>query len=95
VSPSISLLKDEYRGIYTSRYTYVETLKGPWLLYDNSDDPMQLNNLAGNAKYARLQKKMESSLRQELKKIGDDFKPREYYLAKWGYKVNKNGYIDY
>ena len=95
VSPSISLLKDEYRGIYTSRYTYVETLRGPWLLYDNTVDPMQLNNLAGNAAYARLQKKMESSLRQELKKIGDGFKPRDYYLTKWGYKVNKNGYIDY
>jgi hypothetical protein len=73
----------------------VETLKGPWLLYDNNTDPMQMNNLAGNAGYARLQKKLQSSLQTELKKIGDDFKPRDYYISKWGYKVNKYGYIDY
>jgi arylsulfatase A-like enzyme len=95
VSPSAAVLKEEYRGIYTSRYTYVETLKGPWLLYDNNTDPMQMNNLAGNAGYARLQKKLQSSLQTELKKIGDDFKPRDYYISKWGYKVNKYGYIDY
>ncbi len=95
VSPSAAVQKDEYRGIYTSRFTYVKTLKGPWLLYDNTHDPMQLNNLAGNAAYAGLQKKLDASLQRELKKIGDDFKPRDYYLTKWGYKVNKHGYIDY
>lgn len=95
VTPSVAVLKDEYRGIYTSRYTYVKTLKGPWLLYDNIKDPLQMNNMAGNAEYADLQKKMESALQAELKKIGDDFKPRDYYINKWGYKVNKYGYIDY
>lgn len=95
VSPSAAVQKEEYRGIYTSQYTYVETLKGPWLLYDNTNDPMQLNNLSGNPAFSRIQKKMKSSLRAELKKTGDDFKPREYYLTRWGYKVNKSGYIDY
>lgn len=95
VSPSAAVLKDEYRGIYTSRHTYIKTLKGPWLLYDNINDPMQLNNLADNSTYADLQKKLESSLQAELKKIGDDFKPRDYYITKWGYKVNQYGYIDY
>ena len=95
VSPSAAVQKEEYRGIYTSRYTYVETLKGPWLLYDNANDPMQMNNLADNPAYARLQRKLESSLRREMKKIGDDFKPRDYYLTKWGYQVNQHGYIDY
>lgn len=95
VSPSAAVLKEEYRGVYTSRYTYVKTLRGPWLLYDNASDPMQLNNLAGHPEYARLQRRMESSLRRELKKIGDDFSPRDYYIARWGYKVNQHGYIDY
>ncbi len=95
VSPSAAVQKDEYRGIYTSRYTYVETLNGPWLLYDNTNDPLQMNNLTGKAEFARLEQKMKSSLRGELKKIGDDFKPRGYYLTRWGYKVNQYGYIDY
>lgn len=95
ISPSAAVIKDEYRGIYTSRYTYVKTLTGPWLLYDNVRDPMQLNNLAGVAEFARLQKKLESKLENELMKINDVFNPREYYLSKWGYKVNQYGYIDY
>lgn len=95
VSPSAAVQKEEYRGIYTSRYTYVETLKGSWLLYDNANDPLQLNNLAGKVEFARLQEKLKFSLKTELKKIGDDFKPRGYYITKWGYKLNKNGYIDY
>ncbi len=95
VSPFTSSLKQEYRGIYTRQYAYVETLNGQWLLYDNTKDPLQMNNLAGKNEYSGLQKKLAASLKNELKKIGDDFKPRDYYLEKWGYKVNKFGYIDY
>ncbi len=95
VSPSAAVQKEEYRGIYTSRYTYVETLKGPWLMYDNANDPLQQNNLAGKPEFARLQEKLKSSLGAELKRIGDDFQPRGYYINKWGYKLNKYGYIDY
>ena len=36
----------EYRGIRTTRYTFVRDLQGPWLLYDNEIDPYQLDNLA-------------------------------------------------
>ena len=35
----------EYRGLRTIRYTYVRTLEGPWLLYDNRQDPYQQDNL--------------------------------------------------
>jgi arylsulfatase A-like enzyme len=95
VTPSAAVLKQEYRGIYTSRYTYVKSLDGAWLLYDNLTDPAQMKNLAGNPEYSRLQKKMELSLKKELKKIDDNFNPRDFYINKWGYKLNKHGYIDY
>jgi arylsulfatase A-like enzyme len=95
VSPFTGVLKEEYRGIYTSRYTYVESLKGPWLMYDNLNDPLQLNNLAVNPEFSTLREELGSSLREELKKAGDEFKPRDHYISKWGYKVNKHGYIDY
>lgn len=95
VTPSAVVLKEEYRGIYTNRYTYVKNLTGAWLLYDNLTDPYQMNNLAENPEYSRLKKKLESMLNKELKKIDDDFCPRDFYIKKWGYKVNKHGYIDY
>jgi arylsulfatase A-like enzyme len=86
---------EEYRGIYTSRYTYVRLLDGPTRLFDNELDPLQMNNLLNKPEYEELQEKMELKLQSELKKIGDEFKPRQYYLDKWNYKVSKGGHIPY
>lgn len=85
----------EYRGIRTSRYTYVRDLKGPWLLYDNRKDPYQINNLCNNPKYSELQKKMEALLAKKLKQTNDQFLPGPEYIKKWGYVVGKNGTVRY
>ena len=86
---------DEYRGVYTHRYAYVKNLSGPWFLFDNQQDPLQMDNLANRPGYKKLQKEMEATLQKELKKIGDKFRPRQYYIDKWGYKLAKGGEIDY
>ena len=87
----------EYRGIRTERYTYVRDLKGPWLLYDNEKDPYQMTNLVGVAGAAELQTKLDALLDEKLKAAGDEFKPADFYLEKWGYKdrVNKVGALPY
>jgi len=64
-------------------------------LYDNNEDPWQLNNLIGRTGQAELQKKLDEQLKAELKKIGDNFQPRKFYLDKWGYKVSNGGAISY
>lgn len=86
---------DEYRGVYTSRYAYVKTLDGPLFLFDNEKDSLQMNNLINKPEYKELQEEMEVVLQRELKKIGDEFKPRQYYIDKWNYNLNAAGYIDY
>jgi len=86
---------DEYRGIYTSRYSYVETLDGPSTLFDLENDPLQLNNLINNPEYAELEIKLDLALQKELEKVGDEFKPRQYYIDKWNYKLNEYGHIPY
>ena len=86
---------DEYRGIYTSRYAYVKTLEGPWLLFDHKKDPLQMDNLVGKPGHEQLQKELEMELQRELKKVGDEFMPRQYYIDKWGYKLSERGHIDY
>lgn len=91
-------VNQEYRGIRTNQYTYVCTPKGASLMYDNLKDPYQLNNLIGNSDYKDLQLELDNKLHGELKKVGDDnFQPREYYLKKWGLKLNdENGTaVDY
>ena len=85
----------EYRGIRTQRYTYVRSLKGPWLMFDNQKDPFQMDNLVDKTDHADLQKLLDEKLQTELKKTGDPFQPRDYYLKKWGYKVSQGGAIPY
>lgn len=83
----------EFRGVRTSRYTFVRDLNGPWLLYDNETDPYQQHNLVGEASSSELQAKLDALLTKKLESAHDEFKPADYYLTKWGYKdrLNKQG----
>ena len=94
VSPFIPGL-DEYRGVRTSRHTYVRNLAGPWMLFDNQADPDQLHNLVADPAQAAVREVLEVQLQAELKKIGDEFRPRKYYLDKWGYTIARHGSIAY
>lgn len=75
----------EYRGIRTSRYTFVRDLNGPWLLYDNETDPYQLNNLVDKVEYSSVQHELESELDRLLKQTNDEFREADYYMKKWNY----------
>jgi arylsulfatase A-like enzyme len=62
-----------YRGIRTSRYTYVRNHTGSWLLFDNVLDPFQLRNLVGAATRGKLLASLDSQLLAELEAAGDSF----------------------
>jgi arylsulfatase A-like enzyme len=85
----------EYRGVRTKQYTYVRDLNGPWLLYDNQQDPYQLNNLCNKPEHSKLQRKLESMLMQKLRQTNDGFLPGSEYIRKWGYTVDKSGTVPY
>jgi len=87
---------DEYRGIRTSQYTYVRSHVKATMLFDNINDPYQLNNLVNNNNYKDLQQKLDINLFKELKRIGDEnFQVRKYYLEKWNLELNRGKVIDY
>ena len=85
----------EYRGVRTRRYTYVRDLEGPWLLFDNQDDPYQMDNLVNREETREIQRKLDASLSGLLESIGDPFLAGEYYIRKWGYQVNEKGTVEY
>ena len=85
----------ETRGIRTPRYTYVCTLDGSWLLYDNQNDPYQLDNLIDKPQHAELQAKLDDVLRRRLKETGDQFLTADSYVEKWSYPVDKTGTVRY
>ncbi|GAB7255955.1 sulfatase family protein [Polaribacter sp. OB-PA-B3] len=91
VAPFGANYKDEpYRGIRTKQYTYAITPKGPSMFYDNIKDPYQQNNLLGKPEFETTQKELEFKLQQELQKIGDEVRPRDYYMKKWNFKFDKS-----
>ncbi|MFT5883620.1 MAG: arylsulfatase A-like enzyme [Arcticibacterium sp.] len=80
----------EYRAIRTKKYTYSRVLEGADKLFDNEKDPFQMNNLVNNPEFASIQKELDEKLNVKLKNIGDEFKPRDYYLQKWNVKLDPN-----
>ncbi len=85
----------EYRGLRTERYTYVRDLDGPWLCYDNADDPYQLRNLVGDCACKGLLDDLDDWLRRKLRAAGDDFLPGTDYLNVWGYVTDETGTVSY
>lgn len=85
----------EYRGLRSRRYTYVRTLDGPWLLYDNEADPYQLTNRVHDPAWADLLRELDARLHRRLKEINDPFAKGEHYLKKWNYTVGENGAVAY
>jgi arylsulfatase A-like enzyme len=72
----------EYRGIRTPRHTYARSIHGPWLLYDNQQDPFQMTNLVGKAEARALQSRMDRILERKLKAAGDEFLPGARYAER-------------
>jgi arylsulfatase A-like enzyme len=96
VSPFAGYQKGRaYRGIRTSRYSYVCDTDGPWLMYDNQADPYQMKNLAGAPQNIDLQKELDDKLKARLKQTRDKFLSPQNYREEWDYKVDRNGNIPY
>ncbi len=98
VSPFASIKKEikrEYRALKTAKYTYVKSLDGPWFLFDDENDPHQLNNLVADPSYKTTLYDLDLQLMEELDRIHDDFRPGTSYIAEWGFTVLKAGHIPY
>jgi arylsulfatase A-like enzyme len=85
----------EYRGLRTDRYTYVRSLDGPWVLFDNEVDPYQLNNLIDDSAYAGLRDDLDAWLQRRLDGMGDEFKHGLAYIEVWGYAIDARETVPY
>ena len=85
----------EFRGLRTKRHTYVRTLDGPWLLFDNQVDPYQLENLVDEPACVELVRELDAWLQRKLDAMGDEFLPGAAYIRQWGYPVDETGTVPY
>ena len=91
--PTYNGLRAEYRGVRTSRYTYVRLIDRPWLLYDNHDDPFQLENRIGDSAMRRVRDELEGLMQNEMRRIGDRFEPKEAYYQRYGLDIDDRGKV--
>ncbi|MBN1558023.1 MAG: sulfatase [Lentisphaerae bacterium] len=83
----------EYRGLHTTRYTYVRTLAGPWLLYDNVADPRQRHNLVDEPAHVKRVAELEARLTARLQEVGDDFVDGRKIIQRERIALNEQGEI--
>ncbi len=76
----------EYRGVRTATHTYVRSIHGPWLLYDNVADPFQMRNLCGRSGARSVQAELERKLDEFRGKLQDEFLPAGVYLKRDGWQ---------
>jgi len=65
-----------WRGVRTERYTYVRRAEAPWLLYDNQEDPYQLNNLVGKPQHSETEAELDRLTLERFEHTGDDWTER-------------------
>ena len=85
----------EFRGIRTNSHTYVRSLQGPWLLYDNLNDPYQLDNLVDLSQHLSLRDDLDQKLQRKLDQRKDKFLSGMEYINTWGYTVDERGTVPY
>lgn len=73
-----------FRGVRTERFTYVRSIQGPWLLYDNRADPFQKRNRVGDPALADARAELERQLMDWRTRLNDEFLPAETYLRRDG-----------
>ena len=73
----------------------MRTIEDELFLFDDVEDPYQLNNLADKADTADVQGQLELELSRQLDKIGDPFREKEFYLNRWGYEVGDDAAVPY
>ena len=75
---------NEWRALRDKQYTYaVFHVDGQELLFNNVQDPYQMNNLAEQQEFQPLLEQYRQKLKEKMKAIGDTFPACSYYEKNW------------
>jgi arylsulfatase A-like enzyme len=74
----------EWRALRDKRYTYARyRIDGKELLFDNQNDPLQINNLIQNVEYQKIAGKLRSLMAKKMKSLDDNFETCTWYRDHW------------
>jgi len=61
----------QWRALRTSQYTYAISADGPWLLFDNREDPYQMNNLVDDPNCRDVAAEFDRMMTEWRNRLGD------------------------
>lgn len=91
--PDYKGMRLEHRGVITARYTYVRTIDQPWLLFDNLDDPYQMQNLIDDPAHSETRDHLNGLMRAHMATIGDEMMARDFYYERFGITFDHRGKV--
>lgn len=75
---------NEWRAYRTKQYTYaVFKSDGQELLFDDLNDPYQMNNLMDDPDYAQTAAELKVKMASKMEEINDTFENNSYYEKNW------------
>jgi arylsulfatase A-like enzyme len=63
-----------HRGVRTLDWLYVRTEEQPIALFDEKNDPLELNNLADSQEHREVIEKLDAMLKAHMQRTGDDWR---------------------
>jgi arylsulfatase A-like enzyme len=82
-----------WRGIVTSTHTYVETHRGPWLMFDDKNDPFQMHNLLESEGDSPTREDLAGELHDWLERTNDGFESAESIVERFCPEHDDRGII--
>jgi len=74
----------EWRALRDKRYTYATyRVDGSELLFDNREDPHQMNNLVNDSAYSGKLKELRGKLKAKMEELNDGFHECSWYRDHW------------
>ena len=74
----------EWRGVRDKRFTYAVYRKDrKEYLFDNVEDPFQMNNLAQEPKFKGEKERLKAAMYAKMRSLGDDFRDNLRYMGTW------------
>lgn len=75
---------NEWRAYRTKQFTYaVFKADGMELLFDNRNDPYQMNNLIADPAYEQIAVALRAKMHSKMEHIGDTFENNSFYEKNW------------
>jgi len=74
----------EWRALRSKRYTYaIFRVDKKEFLFDNIEDPYQMNNLAGDPEYKGILNYFRELLKEKMQELNDTFETSTWYRDNW------------